>query len=52
MRNPVLASFATSVLPYRGIGTGIRKVVKEYPKTEFRDDRENNEFRVTGYRKV
>ena len=47
MRNPILSSFATRVLPYRGLGTGILRALREYPDIEFEDDRERNEFRAT-----
>jgi ATP-dependent DNA helicase RecG len=47
MRNPVLSSFATRVLPYRGLGTGIVRALREHPAIEFEDDRDRNEFRVT-----
>jgi ATP-dependent DNA helicase RecG len=54
IRNPLLASYATSfeskLLPYRGLGTGIRRALKEYPDIEFEDDREGNSFRVTLHR--
>ena len=46
IRNPILASFATRVLPYRGLGTGILRALKEYPAIDFDDDRDKNEFRV------
>jgi ATP-dependent DNA helicase RecG len=46
IRNPILTSFATKVLPYRGLGTGILRAVKEYPEIDFVDDREGNQFRV------
>lgn len=47
MRNPILSSFATRVLPYRGLGTGILRALREYPDIEFEDDRERNQFRAT-----
>ena len=47
MRNPILSSFATRVLPYRGLGTGILRALREYPDIEFEDDRDRNEFRAT-----
>src|SRR5690348_9829997 len=47
IRNPVIASFATRVLPYRGLGTGIVRALREYPRIDLMDDRERNEFRVT-----
>jgi ATP-dependent DNA helicase RecG len=44
MRNPILASYATKVLPYRGLGNGIVRAIKEYPEIELIDDREGNRF--------
>jgi ATP-dependent DNA helicase RecG len=46
VRNPILASFAPKLLPYRGLGNGILRALKEYPAIEFVDDREGNQFRV------
>lgn len=46
-RNPVLASFAYQILPYRGFGSGILRALKNYPNIEFTDDRPNNRFCVT-----
>ncbi len=50
IRNPILTSYATRVLPYRGLGTGIVRALKEYPGIEFDDDREGNQFRVVIHR--
>lgn len=46
IRNPILTSFATKLLPYRGLGTGILRALREYPAIEFVDDREGNLFRA------
>jgi len=46
IRNPILASFATKILPYRGLGSGIRRALKAYDQIEFIDDREGNSFKV------
>jgi ATP-dependent DNA helicase RecG len=46
IRNPILASYATKILPYRGLGSGIRRALKAYPDIEFIDDREGNQFMV------
>jgi ATP-dependent DNA helicase RecG len=46
IRNPILTSFATRILPYRGLGTGILRALKEYPAIEFEDDLDRNEFRA------
>lgn len=46
IRNPILTSYATKVLPYRGLGTGILRALSVYPTIDFNDDREGNLFRV------
>lgn len=51
IRNPVLASFATKVMPYRGLGGGIKRTIKAYPDIEFFDDKDGNNFRVIIRRK-
>ena len=46
IRNPLLASFATKgdELPYRGIGTGIRRALAVVPNLELESDHERNLF--------
>lgn len=40
-RNPILASFvAKGILPYRGLGTGVRRALQDWPRIQFIDDRE------------
>jgi len=51
IRNPILASYATKILPYRGIGSGIIRALKEYPAIDFMDDHDGNRFVVTIWRK-
>lgn len=46
IRNPILTSYATKVLPYRGLGTGILRALNAYPAIEFVDDRDGNLFRA------
>ena len=46
IRNPILTSFATKLLPYRGLGNGILRALREYPSIEFVDDRDGNLFRA------
>ena len=47
-RNPILVSLAAQgLLPYRGLGTGIRRALDDWPAIEFNDDRELNQFTVT-----
>ena len=43
-RNPLLASYANHLLPYRGYGSGIIRALSKYPDIEFIDDREGNLF--------
>ena len=46
VRNPILASFAPKVFPYRGLGSGIKRAIKAYPDIEFIDDRAGNAFKA------
>ena len=46
IRNPILASFATHVLPYRGLGNGIIRALNAYPDIEFENDLEGNKFKA------
>ncbi len=46
IRNPILASFATKLLPYRGLGSGIRRALKAYNKIEFVEDRDGDTFKA------
>ena len=46
IRNPILASFATKLLPYRGLGSGIRRALKAHENIEFIEDRDGNSFKV------
>lgn len=50
IRNPILASYATKILPYRGLGSGIRRALKAYPDIDLIDDRDGNTFTVVIYR--
>lgn len=52
IRNPILASFATKILPYRGLGSGITRALKAYPHIQFEDNRDGNFFRVTIRRSI
>ena len=51
-RNPILASFANQMLPYRGYGSGILRALKSYPGIDFVDDRSGNLFKVVLWRKA
>lgn len=45
-RNPILHGLGSKLMPYRGIGTGIRRALKFYPAIEFFNDEQENRFRV------
>jgi ATP-dependent DNA helicase RecG len=47
IRNPLIASFATKELPYRGIGTGIRRALAAAPSLKLESDHERNLFTAT-----
>ena len=47
VRNSILTSYATKILPYRGIGSGVRRVLAEYPAIDFDNDVDGNQFVVT-----
>lgn len=46
-RNPLLASFASRMLPYRGLGSGIIRSMQAYPNIDFFNDTEGEQFTVT-----
>ena len=46
IRNPILASFATKLLPYRGLGSGLLRAFRAWPRIELIDDREGNLFKA------
>lgn len=48
IRNPVLASYAAKgLLPYRGLGTGIRRALADWPAVDLLDDRDACTFTAT-----
>lgn len=46
MRNPLLCSFGTKILPYSGIGSGVPRIVKNHPATELIDDKNGEQFTI------
>ncbi|MHB1462187.1 MAG: RNA-binding domain-containing protein [Armatimonadota bacterium] len=51
-RNPVLASFANQILPYRGYGSGIIRALEAYPSIDFINDKDGNLFKAIFRREV
>ncbi len=52
IRNPILISYiAKGLLPYKGLGSGIKRALEEWPQIEFTDDREGCLFTVMIHRK-
>lgn len=53
IRNPILVSYAAKgMLPYRGLGSGIKRALEAWPEIDFADDRDGCLFTVTVHRKV
>lgn len=51
IRNPILVSYiAKGLLPYRGLGSGIKRGLEDWPEIEFVDDREANLFTAMVHR--
>lgn len=51
IRNPILVSYiAKGLLPYKGIGSGIRRALVDWPKINFMDDREGCLFTAIVWR--
>lgn len=46
IRNPILASFAAKLLPYRGLGSGLLRALRAWPEIELIDDRVGNLFKA------
>lgn len=52
IRNPILVSYAAKgLLPYRGLGSGIKRALAEWPEISFTDDRDGSMFIATVRRK-
>ena len=46
-RNPYMSTFATNTLYYKGIGSGIVRILAEYPDIRLENDVNGKEFKVT-----
>jgi hypothetical protein len=44
LRNSQIAAFASHTLPYSGLGTGLKRAVKEQPNIEFVNDVAGEQF--------
>ncbi len=52
IRNPILVSYvAKGLLPYHGLGSGIKRALEQWPQIEFADDHDGCLFQVTVTRK-
>lgn len=53
IRNPILVSYvAKGLLPYHGLGSGIKRAMKNWPDIEFLDDHDGCLFKATVRRKA
>ncbi|MCI5133317.1 MAG: ATP-dependent DNA helicase RecG, partial [Candidatus Electrothrix sp. EH2] len=51
IRNPILVSYAAKgLLPYHGLGSGVKRALAAWPDIDFQDDREGCLFTATVYR--
>jgi predicted HTH transcriptional regulator len=46
IRNPQMAMFSSHILPYSGLGSGLKRAIKEQPNIEFVNDESGNQFIV------
>ena len=51
-RNPYMATFATNSLHYKGIGSGVVRILSEYPDIQLHNDDSAKEFKVTLWRTI
>ena len=51
-RNPLMANFCAKTMPYRGLGSGIPRVLSEDSNVEFVDDKAGNQFKAIVKRPV
>lgn len=52
IHNPIMVSFiAKGLLPYHGLGSGIQRALKNWPKIDFTDDHDRCLFIATVHRK-
>jgi ATP-dependent DNA helicase RecG len=52
IRNPILVSYvAKGLLPYHGLGSGIKRALAAWPQIDFADDRDGCLFTATVHRK-
>jgi ATP-dependent DNA helicase RecG len=53
IRNPILVSYvAKGLLPYHGLGSGIKRALEDWPDIDFADDRDGCLFTATVQRKA
>jgi len=46
-RNPQMAMFASHLLPYSGLGSGLKRAIKEQTNIRFENNESGNQFTVT-----
>ncbi len=52
VRNNLIVSFSSKLMKYRGLGSGIRRAIKEEPTLQLENDREGEQFVVRLDRKI
>lgn len=49
-RNPIILGYASKILPYKGLGSGIPRIMKLHPKTDLINDTDKQQFKVIMWR--
>ena len=52
VRNNLILSFSLKIMKYRGLGSGIRRALKEEPSLQLIDDKDGERFSVVIQRKI
>lgn len=50
VRKPTLTEHAAQILPYRGLGSGIPRALREWPRIDLLDDVVGNQFSAVVWR--
>ncbi len=49
-RNPILTTHSKEILPFSRMGSGIRRIFEEHPKTDLINDKDGQQFKVIFWR--
>ena len=46
VRNNLVVSYASKLMNYRGLGSGIARAIKKQPDIQFENDKDGEQFKV------